>query len=120
MKIRIFFAILEHIGVLAFTISGALVAIDHETDIFGVIIMSFVTMFSGGIMRDVILGDIPLVLRKRVYAIASIIGASIYYLLWYLKADDIAAMLISVLVTVGMRVMATVFKWNIPKAIKFF
>ena len=210
---QLFFTILEHIGVIVFAISGAIVAIDRETDIFGVIILSYVTAFGGGIMRDVILGatpafftsyteilvcfltalavilfavisrhrfvkderflnsvnnyidaigvgvfsvsgvkiaialgytapiiaifmgvissvgggmlrdvllrDIPFVLRKRVYAIASIIGASLYFLLWYIEVPDIAAMLIAVGVTVAIRVLATIFKWNIPKAINF-
>ena len=54
------FFIIELVGVVSFAISGAFVAIDKETDIFGVVFLALITTFGGGIMRDVILGQIPL------------------------------------------------------------
>ena len=53
-----FFEILEYIGTIAFAVSGALVAINHETDLAGIIFLSFVTAFGGGIIRDVLIGNI--------------------------------------------------------------
>ena len=55
----IFFLILEYIGIVAFSVSGAMVAIDKEADYVGIILMSLVTSFAGGIMRDLFLGDAP-------------------------------------------------------------
>ena len=111
---------IDAIGLGVFSVAGVKIAISlGYTGAFIAIFMGVLSSVGGGMVRDVILGDIPFVLRKRVYAIACIVGASLYYLLWYVGADDIAAMLISTLTTVGIRVAATVFKWNIPKVIKF-
>lgn len=51
--------IIEILGVISFSISGALVAIDKETDVFGVVFLAAITTFGGGIMRDIIIGRIP-------------------------------------------------------------
>ena len=58
MNIEILFMIMEHLGVIAFAISGALVAIEKETDVFGVLVLAFITSFGGGVIRDLIL-DLP-------------------------------------------------------------
>ena len=54
-----FFLILETVGVISFAISGAIAAIDKEIDLFGVLLLSLVTSFGGGIMRDVLIGNHP-------------------------------------------------------------
>ena len=48
--------ILNIIGVISFAAAGAMVAIDKETDIFGVLFLSVTTCFGGGMVRDIILG----------------------------------------------------------------
>lgn len=53
------FFIVEILGTLAFAISGAMIAIDRNLDIFGVIMLGCVTACGGGILRDMILGQIP-------------------------------------------------------------
>ena len=55
LDLSLLFNILSYIGVISFAISGAFVAIDREADLFGVVFLSFVTSFGGGIMRDIIL-----------------------------------------------------------------
>lgn len=59
MKLLSFIAAFELIGTLAFAISGAMVAIEKKMDIFGVAILGLVTAVGGGIIRDIILGNIP-------------------------------------------------------------
>jgi uncharacterized membrane protein YeiH len=65
------------------------------------------------------LGTIPFVLRKRIYAIAALAGAGVYYLFWYLNVDEAVAMIVGALTTILIRVLATVFKLNIPKVIVY-
>ena len=55
LDLSLLFNILSYIGVISFAISGAIVAIDREADLFGVVFLSFVTSFGGGMMRDIIL-----------------------------------------------------------------
>lgn len=76
-----FVIILESICVVAFAISGALVAIDKKMDIFGVTILGLTTSIGGGIIRDLIL-DItpPMSLRHPRIAIIAIVTSLIFFI----------------------------------------
>lgn len=52
-------SIIEIIGTIAFAISGALEAIRHKMDLFGVTMLGVVTATGGGVLRDVVIGEIP-------------------------------------------------------------
>lgn len=53
------FQLCEAIGTAAFAVSGAMVAIDKGTDIFGVLLMAVFTALGGGTLRDVLIGHFP-------------------------------------------------------------
>jgi uncharacterized membrane protein YeiH len=76
-----------------------------------------ITAVGGGILRDVLLREIPFVLKKRIYAVAAILGAWVYYLLTLYGMSDGWAALIGVLVVFILRMLATIFRWNFPRAI---
>ncbi len=57
--IDIVFYIAEVIGIIAFALSGAMIAIDRGLDLFGVVFLTVINSFGGGIMRDIIIGEIP-------------------------------------------------------------
>lgn len=52
-------SIIEIIGTIAFAISGALEAVRHKMDLFGVAMLGVVTATGGGVLRDVVIGEIP-------------------------------------------------------------
>ena len=111
---------IDAVGLGAFTVSGVQIAISVGKDTpFIAIMMGMIACIGGGMIRDVMLGTIPFVLRKRIYAIAALAGAGAYYLLWYFNVDEAAAMIVGALVTILIRVLATVFKLNIPKVINY-
>ena len=75
-------------------------------------------------VRDVCLGDIPFVFRKRIYALASLAGAVLYYFIAVCvfeggEIGEVVASVCGILLVFIIRVFATVFKWNMPKAINF-
>lgn len=73
--------IFEIIGTIAFSISGALVAIENDMDIFGVIVLGLTTAVGGGIIRDIILGiNPPSIVNNSLYIILAIIVAIIVFL----------------------------------------
>lgn len=87
-------------------------------------VLGMLTAVGGGLVRDIILGDIPFILRKRVYALAALIGASLYYLFVAIlfrgnKVVEIIAQLLCISIVFIIRVLATTLKWNLPKAIVF-
>jgi uncharacterized membrane protein YeiH len=95
-----------------------------ELGAFVAITMGMVTCVGGGLMRDVILGDIPFILRKYVYAVATIIGSAVYYIVAVVfmpgnEAATVVATVSCTLVVFVIRMLATAFKLNLPKAIRF-
>lgn len=104
-------------GLGAFTITGAKVAMSmgYTENGFFVVFLAMVTGIGGGVLRDLMIGEIPFVLRKRIYAVASILGGVVYYQLGW-RIDDMAAAFIGIAVVFGLRMLATIFKWNLPKA----
>ena len=87
-------------------------------------VLGMLTAVGGGLVRDIILRDIPFILRKRVYALAALTGASLYYLLVAVlfpndKVLEIVSQLVCITLVFVIRVLATKLKWNLPKAIKF-
>lgn len=105
-------------GLGAFTITGAKVAMGmgYMENGFFVVFLAMMTGVGGGVLRDLMIGEIPFVLRKRIYAVASILGGIVYYQLVRRQTDDMAAAFIGIAVVFGPRMLATVFKWNLPKA----
>ena len=88
------------------------------------ITMGLITSIGGGLIRDMILNDVPFVLWKRIYAIACLVGASLYYLFAVVILPDkayghLVAMIICLTATFTIRMCATAFKWNMPHAIDF-
>ena len=75
------------------------------------------TAIGGGMLRDVLLREMPFVLKKRVYAVAAILGALGYALLLRAGVGEIMAYGLGMMITTAVRILATVFKWNLPKAI---
>ena len=69
---------LEVIGVIAFAISGAMVAIEEKLDVFGVVVLGFTTALGGGMLRDLMLGNLPSVNFYNYTAIALSIFVSIF------------------------------------------
>lgn len=71
----------EIIGTIAFSISGAMVAIEKKMDIFGVAMLGLTTAVGGGVIRDLILGATPpAMFRNPIYALTAVIAAIIIFI----------------------------------------
>ena len=73
--------IFEIVGTIAFAISGAIVAIKNEMDIFGVVMLGLTTSVGGGILRDITLGNVPpTVFGNCIFLIVAIIVSLIVFI----------------------------------------
>lgn len=71
----------DALGLAAFTVIGSEYAISNGLDnIYGVVTMAVLTGTGGGVLRDVFSREIPYVFRKEIYAVASIVGAVVFYI----------------------------------------
>lgn len=112
--------IFDAAGLGVFTVVGMNVAMSSgfENNFFFVVFLGMTTGCGGGILRDVIVSDVPFVLTKRIYAVASIAGGIVYYLLHVtFSVGDIVSAVSGILVIFTLRLLASVFKWDLPKAI---
>ena len=110
--------LLDAIGLGAFTVVGIDTAVGAG---FGeykflMIFLGVITGVGGGILRDMMAGQTPAVLRKHVYACASIAGAVCYVVLMEYAGESIAMVVSAILVTL-IRVLARHYKWNLPRAL---
>ncbi len=108
------FTVLEAVGTVAFAVSGATVALQRRLDVFGVMLLGLTTALGGGVLRDMMSREIPMVLCRRVYAIASIIGGAAYFLLRTPLQESTAA-LTGVILVFAIRMLATHYRWSLPR-----
>ena len=107
--------VLELIGTVAFAVSGAIVGIKKQMDLFGVIVLGICTAVGGGVLRDVFSGERPYIFVRHFYACASIVGALICALCWRALGGN-AAMLFGAAVVVVLRLLAAYYHWNLPRS----
>lgn len=112
--------VFDALGIGAFAVSGAKLSMDLGHDGFLIaVVMGMITCVGGSMIRSFCLGEIPFILRKRVYALAALSGGACYWIMMRLHVNEIASMLVSAFLVFAIRMLATFFKWNFPKAIDF-
>ena len=98
-----------------FTIIGATIALDMYG--FTVLLMVFagmITAIGGGIIRDTLVNETPLVFRKELYASISFVGVLIYALLIHVGISLEISSIISIIFITVFRIMAIHYRWNLP------
>jgi uncharacterized membrane protein YeiH len=109
--------IFDALGLAAFTVTG----VDLTVGLYGLnmplllCLMGMCTAVGGGMLRDVLTNSMPMVLTSPIYAVASLGGALMYYILLSNSVPNTAAALITCVLIFALRMMATVFNWNLPK-----
>lgn len=104
----------DSIGLISFSISGALVALNIGANFFGVIILAFITAIGGGIIRDVLINHIPLVLSKDFYGTVAIIVSSLMYILHSFNLLNNITIFAVFIFGLILRVLAKRYKWRLP------
>lgn len=108
----------DAIGLGAFAASGASLAYSIDPSPLLVIMIGSVTAVGGGVIRDLLSNEIPLVLSREFYATAAILGSSIYFILRFEGISNYYDIIISFIVTSLLRIIAMKMNWELPKAIK--
>ncbi len=109
------FVLSDSIGLISFSISGALVALHVDMNFFGVIILAFITAVGGGIIRDVLINHVPLVLTKDFYGTVSIIVAILMYLLHSFEVLNIFTISGVFFIGLVLRILARRYGWTLPR-----
>jgi uncharacterized membrane protein YeiH len=106
----------DAIGLAVFAVTGANKALHYGIDPVMAAVLGMVSGIGGGIMRDVLAGDIPSVLRADLYALAALAAAAIVCLGQVIGVEPLYPMLLGAAVCVFLRMMAIYRGWRVPVA----
>lgn len=106
----------DAVGLGAFTVIGATKAMGAGLGLCGTIVLATLTGVGGGIIRDLLAADVPVVLRKEVYASACIIGAALYWYLSQWHLPHTLTMPATMLVVIAIRLVSLRYHMGLPKA----
>ncbi len=106
---------LDAAGLALFSLSGAGKALEYEIHPVMAIVMGGITGVGGGTLRDLLLAQVPTVLRSDVYATAALLGAAILVVGMKLNLPQVAVGVAGGLACFLLRMAAIVFHWNLPR-----
>ena len=104
----------DTIGLGLFTIVGIQKTYDAGFPLYACIIMGVCTGAAGGVIRDILINEVPLIFRKEIYALACVAGGIVYGILESAGLDNAANALISSIVVITVRCLAVKFHWHLP------
>lgn len=108
------FVIADAIGLVSFSITGALIGIDAGLSGYGIIIVALLTAIGGGLIRDMLINQFPLILKKDLYgSIALFVGFSVYALNCF-NAVNSVNLAILFIIALFFRLYAYFKKINLP------
>ena len=112
-KTQVFLLVMESLGLGMFTVIGVQAAMPFK-NYFLAIFLGTLTGVGGGVLRDLFAGNKPYIFVKHVYATSSILGAATCAVIW--RFSNVAALIAGFALTFTLRILAAIFKWNLPKA----
>ena len=113
------FNICDALGLGIFAVIGtqSAAAAGFGDKVFLSVFLGMTTGVGGGVLRDIMCGEIPAVLRKHIYAVAAIAGSISYLLLTQTGQSDAVSTFFSVFLVVALRLLARHYQWNLPRAV---
>lgn len=105
----------DALGLGLFTVVGIKLGIAKDFSVGVCIALGTITACFGGVVRDVLLNNIPLLFRKEIYAMACIFGGLVYFGLLRLSLDADITTILAIVIIFLVRVLAVRFKVSLPR-----
>ncbi|RHX88389.1 trimeric intracellular cation channel family protein [Leptospira stimsonii] len=107
--------IFDSIGIGIYTVIGTKISLLAGVNPFASVILGMVSAIFGGVIRDTLINEVPLIFRKEIYATACLAGATLYVALQYLNIDENWNTGFSVFLVVFIRIVAVRCNLSLPK-----
>ncbi len=104
----------DTIGLALFTVVGVNKTLACGFPMWCAICMGAMTGAAGGVLRDIIINEVPLIFRKEIYALACVIGGMVFALLHYLGVDNSLNGIISGMSVIAIRLLAVKYHLSLP------
>lgn len=105
----------DTIGLGLFTIVGITVSLEAGLPFWVCIVMGAITGSVGGVTRDVLLNEVPLIFRKDIYALACVAGGGVYFICSYFNLTDNITEIIAASTVIILRLIAVKFHLQVPQ-----
>ncbi len=115
LKYRRTFFLFDTLGIALYTVVGVQKALFYEVAPLAAIIMGMFSAVMGGVIRDTLINEVPLIFRKEIYATACLSWAAVFVLLKLLNVDDNMNSFISVGVIILIRTISVKYQLTLPK-----
>ena len=109
------FVITDAIGLISFSITGSMIALEVGFNFMGVLLLSLLTAIGGGTLRDILINRMPVVLVSDFYGTVAIITGLIVYTLDYFDEINYLNLLLTFSFGLTLRLIAYYKKWHLPK-----
>ena len=108
------FFIFDTIGIALFTISGMQKGLMFDLHPSLAMVMGLVSATVGGVIRDILCNEIPVIFRKEIYATACILGGALYFILKSSGVVEEYAYVSAILLVILLRILAVRFGISLP------
>ena len=105
----------DALGLGLFTLVGIKLGIEKDFSVGICITLGTITACFGGVVRDVLLNNIPLLFRKEIYAMACIAGGAVYFLMREMNIDTDLSTILCILIIFVIRIIAVRYKLFLPQ-----
>ncbi|MGX6602546.1 trimeric intracellular cation channel family protein [Micromonosporaceae bacterium Da 78-11] len=109
--------LLDAAGLGLFTVTGTLKALDVGVPPVGACLIGMLTAIGGGLARDLLTGEIPVVLQRDIYAIVALGGAILVTILQTLEVAGPVPLATAAVLMTGLRLLALYRRWSAPVAV---
>jgi uncharacterized membrane protein YeiH len=109
--------IFDAAGLGLFAVTGATKALAYHLGPVAAALLGMVTGIGGGMMRDILISEIPAVLRSDFYAVAALAGSAVVVIGQILDVPSATTMTIGALLCFGLRFMAIRYRWSLPVSV---
>lgn len=106
---------MDAMGLALFAAIGTQISLAFETGPLVAVLLGVTTAVTGGMIRDVICNDVPLVLSTEIYATAAFVAGVAYVVADSLGTGDVVALCAAVVVGFAVRALAIVYDWSLPR-----
>ncbi len=114
-RLRVTFLVLDAVGLVVFTVIGCNVALSMNQPVLIVIVAGMITGCFGGVLRDILCNDVPLLFRRELYASASLVTASLYVAGVATAQPQLAVLGAAMAAGLTLRLLALRYGWHMPK-----
>lgn len=108
----------DTIGIALYTIAGVQLAIAADLHPVICVILGTISACFGGVLRDILCNEIPVIFHKEIYATVCLLGGSTYLALSSAGIPIAWSMVISGLIVIVIRICAVLFEWQLPSIYK--